>query len=52
MNILKSMTLNNSDMINLDVNLENCPEKLAKIDKTVFKKSVFSIIVRKGTKKN
>jgi hypothetical protein len=37
MNILKSMSLNNSDMINLDVNLENCPEKLAKIVKTVFK---------------
>ena len=36
MNILKSMTLNNSDMINLDENLENCPEKLAKIVKTVF----------------
>jgi hypothetical protein len=37
MNILKSMTLNNSNMISLDGNLENCPEKLAKIVKTVVK---------------
>ena len=36
MNVLKSMILNNQWIISLDENLENCPEKLGKIVKTVF----------------
>lgn len=37
MNVLKSMSLNYSQIISLDEHLENCPEKLGKIVKTVFK---------------